>query len=84
MDHQTFGGSTLIARSQNNTDHIRLGDFSPSHISDPESLEYRDTYIKLWGRDNFPTQLIIRITIGAAGVSAKAFTYFLKPPVWLP
>jgi len=83
FENATFGGSILVSQLSNGQ-HVEtnLGNFIPGNIAHPDRLTPRDTQINYWGKENFPTQLAIRLIFGAENMRAREVYYQLpySPP----
>jgi RHS repeat-associated protein len=77
MENATFGGSTLLSEL-NNGQHVEtnLGDFIPGNVAH-QSLTSREIRINYFGKENFPTQLVVRLTFGAENIGGNQVYYQL-------
>ena len=83
LDNRTFGYSTLVSPLSNGQQvPTVLGGFLPGNLAYPDNPILRDTQINYWGDENFPTQLVIRVSFGAENIGAQTFYYQLPytPP----
>ena len=77
LEIPTLGGSVLLSYTGIEQEATALGYFLPGNNIDPEDLQHRDTTIHFRDERNFPDQLVIRVTFGAAGMGYESFLYQL-------